>query len=272
MQHWFVQNRAFASGIAVSGIGAGNLVVPPLAAWMIALYGWRHAYLALAAATLLLAVPAALALGSRAASRASASGIALHGMTLGAALRSGPFWMMYAVALLICVGFFVPMVHLVPFAQDVGLSEAQGVALVSLLGLGSLVGRFAVGGIADRLGHVRSLVAIGVGLGLMFLLWWVARSFWPLAIFAVIFGTLYGGYVALAPTICMEIFGPRALSGIIGALYTAAGLGTLVGPTFAGATFDLYGSYDVSILSCAALSFAGAAIAAVLRGRFERRA
>lgn len=272
VQHWFVQNRAFASGIAVAGIGAGNLVVPPLAAWMIGAYGWRHAYLALAAATLLLAVPAALALGGRAASRASASGTALSGMTLGAALRSGPFWMMYAVALLISVGFFVPMVHLVPFAQDVGLAESQGVALVSLLGLGSLVGRFAVGAIADRLGHVRSLVAIGVGLGLMFLLWWVARSFWPLAAFAVIFGTLYGGYVALAPTICMEIFGPRALSAIMGSLYTAAGLGTLVGPTFAGATFDLYGSYNVSILSCAALSFAGAAIAAALRGRIERRA
>lgn len=269
VQHWFVQNRAFASGVAVAGVGAGNLVVPPLAAWMIGMYGWRNAYLALAAATLLLAVPAALALGGRAASRASASGTALPGMTLGAALGSAPFWMMYAVALLISVGFFVPMVHLVPYAQDVGLSAAQGVALVSLLGLGSLVGRFAVGGIADRLGHVRSLVAISFGLGLMFLLWWVAQSFWVLAVFAVLFGALYGGYVALAPTICMEIFGPRALSGIIGSLYTAAGLGTLVGPTFAGASFDAFGSYDASILGCAALSFAGAGLAAALRRHFR---
>ena len=265
VQHWFVHDRAFASGIAVAGIGAGNLVVPPLAAWMIGLYGWRGAYLALATATLLLAVPAALALGGRAASRASANGATLPGMTISEALRSAPFWMMYTVALLICVGFFVPMVHLVPYAQDVGLSEAQGVALVSLLGLGSLLGRFAVGGVADRLGHVRSLVAIGFGLGAMFLLWWVAQSFWVLAVFAVIFGTLYGGYVALAPTICMEIFGARSLSGVIGCLYTAAGLGTLVGPTFAGASFDAFGSYDASILGCAALCFAGSGIAAALR-------
>jgi hypothetical protein len=32
VQHWFVQHRALASGIAVSGIGAGNLVFPPFAA------------------------------------------------------------------------------------------------------------------------------------------------------------------------------------------------------------------------------------------------
>ena len=272
VQHWFVQNRAFASGVAVAGIGAGNLLVPPLAAWMIGAFGWRHAYLALAAATLALAVPAALALGGRAAARASAAGETLPGMQVAEALRGAPFWMMYAVAVLISVGFFVPMVHLVPYAQDVGLSEVQGVSLVSLLGLGSLVGRFVVGGIADRLGHVRSMAAISAGLGLMFLLWWGAREFWLLALFAVAFGTLYGGYVALAPTICMEIFGPRALSGIIGCLYTAAGLGTLIGPTFAGASFDRTGSYDTPILACAALCFAGAAIAAVLRRRIEPRA
>jgi MFS family permease len=268
VQHWFVHKRVLAGGIAVSGIGAGNLLLPPLAAWWIELWGWRGAYLGLTALTLLAAVPAALALGGRAAKRAAAAGAALPGLTLREAMRSVLFWLMYAVAFLICVGFFVPMVHLVPYAQDVGLSEAQGVTLVSLLGLGSLLGRFAMGGIAERLGHARSLVAIGGGLGLMFLLWWVAQSFWLLAVFAVCFGTLYGGYVALAPTLCMELFGPRSLSAIIGLLYTAAGLATLIGPTFAGASFDAFGSYDVSILGCAALSFAGAGLAAAMRRRF----
>jgi MFS family permease len=172
---------------------------------------------------------------------------------------------MYAIAFLICVGFFVPMVHLVPYAQDVGLSEAQGVSLVSLLGLGSLLGRFLMGGVAERLGHGRSLVAIGAGLGSMFLLWWVAKDFWLLAVFAVCFGTLYGGYVALAPTLMMDLFGPKSLSAILGCVYTAAGLATLIGPTFAGASFDAFGSYDASILGCAALCFAGAALAAKVR-------
>lgn len=272
VQHWFTHNRVLAGGIAVSGIGAGNLLVPPLAAWWIELWGWRGAYFGLMALTLLAAVPAALLLGGRAATRAAAAGVALPGKSLGEAVRSRLFWLMYVVAFLICVGFFVPMVHLVPYAQDVGLSEAQGVSLVSLLGLGSLLGRFLMGGVAERLGHVRSLVAIGTGLGLLFLLWWVAKDFWLLAAFAVSFGTLYGGYVALAPTLCMDLFGPRSLSAILGALYTAAGLATLIGPTFAGASFDRYGSYDVSILACAALSFAGAAIAAALRGHFAPRA
>jgi MFS family permease len=272
VQHWFVEKRVLAGGIAVSGIGAGNLLFPPLAAWWIELWGWRGAYLGLTALTLILAIPAALLLGGRAAKRAEAAGAALPGMTLRTALRSGLFWLMYGVAMLICVGFFVPMVHLVPYAQDVGLSEAQGVSLVSLLGLGSLLGRFGMGSVADRLGHARSLVAIGAGLGLLFLVWWGATSFWLLAVFAVCFGSLYGGYVALAPTLCMEMFGPRSLSAVLGALYTAAGLATLIGPTFAGASFDAFGSYDASILGCAALSFAGAGLAAAMRRKFRSAA
>lgn len=269
VQQAFVQHRALASGIAVSGIGAGNLVMPPLAAWLIAEFGWRHAYLALAAAMVLVAVPAALAIGARPARPA---GAVPAGMTLVAALKSRPFWLMYAIALPICVGFFVPMVHLVPYALDAGLTQAQGVSLISLLGLGSLVGRFFIGWVADRLGRVRALVGVSAGLGLMFLLWWVSASYVALAVFAFVFGSLYGGYVAIAPTVCMDLFGPRALSAIIGALYTAAGIGTFIGPTFAGASFDLFGSYDVSILTFAVLCFVSAGLAAGMRRYLGTRA
>ncbi len=262
VQHWFVHNRALASGIAVSGIGAGNLLMPPLAAWWTGIFGWRGAYFAFAALALVLALPAALAVGARGTAHAARTAKApLPGMTLPEALRSAPFWLLYLSSLLICVGFFVPMVHLAPFAQDAGYSEAQGVALVSLLGLGSLVGRFAIGGVADRLGHMRSLAAISSGLGLLFLVWWQAQAFWLLALFAFAFGSLYGGFVALAPTLAMDLFGGRSVSAIIGCLYTAAGVGTLFGPTLAGAAFDAYGAYDAALIGCSALSFAGAAVA-----------
>ena len=45
---WFERRRSLAIGIAVSGIGAGTLLVPPLAALLIERAGWRRAYLAMA--------------------------------------------------------------------------------------------------------------------------------------------------------------------------------------------------------------------------------
>ncbi len=47
VQRWFVRRRGFASGLAVSGIGVGTLVMPPLAAFLIDAVGWREAYLIL---------------------------------------------------------------------------------------------------------------------------------------------------------------------------------------------------------------------------------
>jgi MFS family permease len=44
VQRWFARRRGFASGLAVSGIGVGTLVMPPLAAFLIATLGWRQAY------------------------------------------------------------------------------------------------------------------------------------------------------------------------------------------------------------------------------------
>src|SRR5205823_11357041 len=177
------------------------------------------------------------------------------GVPLRLAMRTPAFWFIYASLVLSCVGLFVPMVHLSPYAQDAGYSEAQGVALVSLIGLGSLLGRFTVGGIADRLGRMPSLAAMYAGLGIMLIVWWSTSAWWLLAVFALVFGICYGAYVALVPTIVMDLYGARSVSGIIGSLYTGAGIGTLPGPWLAGCAFDAFGAYDVPILIAAALSF-----------------
>jgi predicted MFS family arabinose efflux permease len=58
----------------------------------------------------------------------------------------------------------------------------------------------------------------------------------------------------------MDLYGPRAVSGIIGCLYTGAGLGTLVGPWFAGLAYDALGAYDLPILAGSLCAFLAAAI------------
>jgi predicted MFS family arabinose efflux permease len=256
VQPWFAANRAFASGIAVAGIGAGNIAGPLLAAWWISLFGWRGAYVALAAFSLVLGGVAAALLR---VPRSVTQGGPRLGMDLGAAAKTRAFWLLYASGVASCIGLFVPMVHLGPFAQDHGYSAAEGVTLVSLIGLGSLLGRFTIGGIADRMGRLPSLAAMYAGLGVMLLVWWAASAWWLLALFALLFGVFYGGYVALMPTIVMDLYGPRAVSGIIGLLYTGAGVGTLIGPWLAGVAFDRFGSYDVPIVLGALCSFVAVA-------------
>jgi predicted MFS family arabinose efflux permease len=261
VQPWFEENRAFASGLAIAGIGAGNIAGPLLAAWWTGLFGWRGAYVSLAVFVLVLGGAAALAISNQ-PSRVVPE--PPRGATLKLALKSSEFWLLYGSLALSCVGLFVPMVHLGPYAQDAGYSEAQGVTLVSLIGLGSLLGRFTIGAFADYFGRRPSLVVQYIGLGVMLLVWWAASDYWALVLFAVVFGMCYGAAVALLPTIVMDLYGPRAVSGIIGFLYTGAGVGTLVGPWLAGAAYDALGAYDVPIIAGAVLSFLAAVCVLVL--------
>ena len=135
-----------------------------------------------------------------------------------------------------------------------------------LIGIGSLIGRFAIGALADRWGRAFTLTLAQVSMGTAYLLWLVAGGYPALAVFALWIGLSYGGIVSLMPAICMDLFGARAVSGIIGTLYSGAAVGNLLGPVVAGAVFDRFGTYQPVFWACLVLSVvAVGAMARMLR-------
>lgn len=259
---WFGRRRGFAAGVASSGIGVGTLAVPLLATAAITAFGWRTALQALAAGALIIGCAASWFLRRAPAPSGGNAGPA-SGDTLAAALKSTRFWWMYAAAVAVGPAMFVPFAH-VSAARDLGVGEARAVGLVGLIGVGSIVGRFAIGALADRFGRTASIVLLQGSLGASYAVWLAAGGYLPLAIFALWFGLSYGGIVSLMPAICMDLFGARAASSILGTLYTGAAFGTLLGPVVAGAVFDRLGSYTPVIWGCIALSALAAAASAQL--------
>jgi len=270
VQRWFGRHRALASGIASSGIGAGTLVVPPLASILVAHLGWRPAYVALGITAAIVGVGMALMIADDPRERGlGPDGDPLRpeavtqqaaGATLREALTSRRFVYLYGACLACSIGVFVPFVHLSPYAIDHGMAKSSAVLLVSAIGIGSTVGRFLLGGLADRLGHARTLVATYLVMASSLVIWLTSTTFWPLALFGFIFGSAYGGWVALQPPVVMDYFGGRNISGVIGILYTSAGIGTLLGPSAAGFAYDVSHSYTLPIL----VSICGNLVAAVL--------
>ncbi len=255
VQPWFTRRRGLAAGLASAGIGAGTLAVPLLAAAAIAQWQWRGAMLALAAGVAVLGLAATLLLRRAPAAARRADGT-VPGTPLGQALRSRSFLWLYAMCVLAAPAMFIPFAHLSAAARDLGVADARAVGLVGLIGIGSLSGRFAIGALADRVGRPLTLVLAQASLGLSMALWLVAGNYPALAVFALWMGLSYGGIVSLMPALCMDLFGARAVSSIIGALYTGAALGNLGGPWLAGRVFDASGSYAGVIVGCAVLSAA----------------
>jgi OFA family oxalate/formate antiporter-like MFS transporter len=269
VQRWFLRRRGFASGLAVSGIGVGTLVMPPLASLLIEALGWREAYLVLGCLAALAGGGMALLIENDPRDRAlapdgdppqpGAQSAEPSGASVGEAIRSRRFVVLYAACLICSFGVFVPFVHLVPYALDHGVAPSSAALLLGMIGVGSTAGRFCLGGLADRMGRRLSLIATFVGMALSLAVWLFATTLWPLAAFAFVYGVFYGGWVAVLPAVVMDYFGGRNVSGLIGILYTSVAFGTLIGPSAAGFAFDMTHSYAVPILAsvCANVIAAG---------------
>ncbi|CAN5295724.1 OFA family MFS transporter [soil metagenome] len=270
VQPWFTQRRGLAAGLASAGIGAGTVVVPLLAARAIAALEWRGALRVMALGVLVTGLAATFSL-KRAPSASNASKAGVPGATLRQALHTPRFWWMYLATVAAGPVMFIPFAHASAAARDLGITESRAVGLVGLIGVGSVIGRFAIGALADKLGRTFTLALMQGSMGASFLLWQsagvlsgflspdassglLAGGYVPLAIFALWFGLSYGGIVSLMPAICMDMFGARAVSSIIGTLYTGAALGNLLGPVIAGAVFDRTHSYAPVIWGCVALA------------------
>ena len=246
VQPWFNKRRGLASGIASSGVGAGTLILPVVVSYLLIEINWREALQMMSAGVLLFGLSAGFLLMRAPNLNGSTSG-QLPGLPLAAALKTPSFKWLYMGTLLGAPVMFVPFAHISAAARDAGVPDAQAVGLVGLIGIGSLVGRFAIGWLADRMGRIKTLMLMQGLMGLSYLVWAGAQDQLMFALFALWFGLSYGSIVSLLPAICMDLFGGRAVSAIIGTLYTGAALGNLLGPVMAGQVFDMTQSYALVI-------------------------
>ncbi len=203
VQRWFVRRRGFASGLAVSGIGVGTLLMPPLASLLIQMLGWRGAYLALGGLAAAVGAGLAMLIENDPRDRGlwpdgdlgqpGASSVQQEGMSVRDAVRSRRFLGLYVSCLICSFGVFVPFVHLVPYARDHGVAPSSAVLLLGVIGVGSTAGRFILGSLADRMGREFSLLLMFAGMALALATWAISAGVWSLAAFAFAYGVFYGG-------------------------------------------------------------------------------
>ncbi|MCP5029579.1 MAG: MFS transporter [Actinomycetia bacterium] len=250
---WFDKQRTTALGVAVSGIGAGTMGGPPIVRRLVAEVGWRDSFRILAVVALVGLLIAAMLI-DRAPLMADQDPPDLRRL-----YQSSIFRNMYGGIVLMSLALFVPIVFVVPYAEDHGISTGVAATLLTWLGSGSLLGRILLGPVAGKVGVLRLYQLCLALLGASYAIWLFAGSSYALlALFSFVLGAAYGGFVAVSPAAAAELFGLAGLGGTLGSLYTGAGVGGLFGPPIAGALIDATDSYRLAIIVALVLGLVSA--------------
>jgi MFS family permease len=253
---WFVKHRAIAQGVAATGPGLGTLLLVPYAESLIESVGWRESYRVLALIAgiafvvgffLMRRPPAGVAGDARAHVKAVVRTRAFRQLSVGSCMMS--------VAL---IGAFA---FIVTFAKAEGVSSERAALLVGIIGASSVVGRIFITGMAVRLGSVRLLQICFATQPVAYLLWIFAGGNYALLVaFALVLGISYGGFVALMGDVTAHLFGLVGIGAVLGRVYLASGVGSLIGPSLAGFLADATSGRTVPLVTVLCITIAGSVI------------
>jgi len=263
VQRWFTAHRGLASGLAVSGIGIGTALVPPVADLLERRGDWRTAFVVLGLLSALVGVAGALLL------RPPPRRVAAHASGYVPPLLGRDFALAYTGTLLVSLPSVLPHALLVGTARDLGLARHEAVALMGLIGVGTVVGRFLLAAVADEVGRRPVFLLCCGGLALSVAAWAMAEEEAQLQAFALGFGALQGGFVALLPAFVADSFGARRVGGILGVLYTSRGFALVAGPPALGVGVAALSGHEVPLFAMAALGLLGTLALAAVRPRGE---
>lgn len=273
---WFSQRRGLAVGIAATGQSLGTFLVPPLAHLLIGRVGWRWSYVVFgvgvcavlaSTARVMHRDPESVGLAPDGARPVAAAGpaVASGGWPLRQALRTSAFWRLVAVFGLTWIPVFLPLVHLVAHAQDLGHSRAVGAWVTGMIGMGAVGGRLIMGPVSDRVGRKPALL-IGLAVESGAFAGFVAAAGVPaLALSSLAFGFAYASVSVTYPSILADYFGRAHAGAIVGGLFAIAGSASAVGPMAAGLVHDATGSYALAFAGSAAVNLLALALGAGCR-------
>jgi OFA family oxalate/formate antiporter-like MFS transporter len=126
------------------------------------------------------------------------------------------------------------------FADKAAAAAAASTSYAIFFALANGLGRIAWGYVADFLGWKKSIVVMAVTQGCaMLCLFYLGSSYATLSLFFAVVGANFGGTLALFPVATAGNFGAKNLGLNYGWMFTAYGVGGIVGPIVAGIFKDM---------------------------------
>lgn len=241
----FRQHRGKALGLVAAGSSISSIFVPPILHQVIADEGWRTGFVALALIASIIGLPLVLALLPRSAAVARSGPVASGiGATRPSFLKERDFWLLVGANMLATISISGTISQLSPMVQDERLSAQTAAFGLSLFAAGQFAGKLFGGWALDWFEPRRVAVTMTVLPATGFLIFLGDTGLtWPILLACAMIGLLQGAEVDIFAYFIARRFDIAQYGTIFGALHGFGWIGTALGITAFGFTFDAFGSY-----------------------------
>jgi MFS transporter, OFA family, oxalate/formate antiporter len=270
---WFPERKGLAVGLTIIGFGLSPLVTAPLANHLIATMGVRPTLrlLGIAFGLIILAISATLKLPPSdwhpyPGTIPHASESAHHAYPPHL-LKSRSFyglWICYTIGTLVglsAIGISSPVGE-----EIIDINPSLAASSVALFALFNGISRPLFGWLSDR--YRPHQVAIAsyslILLACVLMVNAQAGQVWLYLVAFCLFWFCLGGWLAIAPTTTLRLFNPDHYAQNYGIVFTAYGVGALIGTLSAGQIRDWLGSYTYAFYPMAVLAMIGIVVAGTL--------
>lgn len=275
VSNWFRKRAGIATGIMVSGIGLGGLMVP-IITMLTDTFDWQTAMLSLGLGMFAFCLPLSLVIRHKpeqygylpdgevsspivgGGGPASAQSDEVN-ITVRQGLTSRAFWHIALSA--ICHSFVVgaAITHIMPHLSSIGVVRATSSLAATALPVTSVCGRLGFGWLGDRVSKRWAATAAFIMMFLgLFLLGYIDSSATRLLpIVIILFGIGWGGNVTTRIGLLRDYLGTSHFGTLLGFCSGVMMVGSILGAPVAGWAFDKWGSYQGTWFAYSAVALVG---------------
>lgn len=272
VSRWFPDKKGLAVGLTIIGFGLSPLITAPLANHLISVYTVRPTLriLGIAFTAIILAISLTMKLppkGWHPRQNIAASASILDSAYPKNLLKSRSFyglWICYAIGTL--VGLSAIGISSAVGEELININPTMAAQSVALFALFNGVSRPLFGWLADRFKphYIAILSYVLILIACVLMVNAEAGQVGTYLMAFCLFWFCLGGWLAMAPTITLGFFNPDQYAQNYGIIFTAYGVGALIGTLVTGSIRDLFGTYTYVFYPMAFLAIIGIIVASLL--------
>ena len=276
---WFPHMRGRMTGIAATGNNVGGLVMPVFVAALLAAMPWDEASIVIGLVSIAIAGAAVVVIreappvstspvgqSRTAGERAAPFASPLHDRNLRELVTTRVFLAVFVAITLGTFTYSAILPHVLVHLVNKGMSNASALSALSALAAAGVCGKLLFGWMSERHGARRTMMINLIGQAAFVAVLALAGNAGVLAVAAPLFGLFMGGFGVLYILLVQETFGLHRYGSVMGLVNIGTVFSFGLGPLFAGASYDMSGSYGAAFLLVCGLFTAGSVTLVFARG------